>query len=407
MSGAATSTNRVSQSGYTSSGYALAAHQSGWHGSQSSTVGEGQIISERIVEHEVRIPKKVIREDIVEKVIIIPEKVLHEEITEDISIVREKIVEVAKSIIHERIVEVPEYEYIEKLVEVPEVVLQEKIREVPRIEYQERITQVPKIITQERIVEVPEIEYREVPYEKIVEVPEVHEQTVLKHIPVPQYVDRPVPEYVNVEVEQDVTRHIPVPIETITTINLTIPRMRPRYTVQDVPLYVPRFIEVALPAELMEATAIAEAEHYAQQVAFIASQNAVSLCEIERLAGTLKDLDVHYSGMMTELDVSQHLSNAWTQGGLNISVDHSMPTHSMATCGMESRSMVIKGRCSQSSVAGFSFGESKVPTIQFGSVLERETQSLKKEAQNESTVTHKSDGVSVIVELLYQLLLCI
>lgn len=104
-------------------------------------------------------------------------------------------------------------------------------------------------------------------------------------VPVPQYVERSVPEYVNIEVEQEVVRHIPIPVEAVTTIDLKIPQLRPRYSRHDIPFYVPRFIEVAMPAELMDQAAIVEAEHYAQQVAVIASQSAASLCEVERLAG--------------------------------------------------------------------------------------------------------------------------
>lgn len=66
-------------------------------------------------------------------------------------------------------------------------------------------------------LQVPEIEYREVIVEKVVEVPEIREQVVLKEVPVPQYVDKPVPEYVNVEHPYDIERHIPVPVEAVTT----------------------------------------------------------------------------------------------------------------------------------------------------------------------------------------------
>ncbi|XP_055388865.1 uncharacterized protein LOC129617845 [Condylostylus longicornis] len=136
-----TVTHRSSMGGYTPSGTVRHGSQQ-WHGtqsqymgqhaivSQSSMIGEAHVISERIVEHEVRVPKKVVREDIVEKLIVVPEKVVHEEVVEDIQMVREKIIEVAKPIIQERIVEVPEIEYIERIVEVPEVILQEKIKEV-------------------------------------------------------------------------------------------------------------------------------------------------------------------------------------------------------------------------------------------------------------------------------------
>lgn len=290
------------------------------HLGPSSRPGEQQVISERVVEHEVRVPRKVIREDIVERVIVVPEKVVHEEVVEDLTTVRQRVVEVARPVIQERIVEVPEIEVVQRIVEVPEVVIQEKIREVPRIEVQERIIEIPRIIEQQRIVEVPEIEYHEVPVERIVEVPEFYEQVVIKQVPVPQYVEKAYPEIVNVEVTEDVSRQVPVPIEAVTTIELKVPRLRPRYTKHDIPLYVPRFVEVAMPAELMDASAIAEAEHYARQVTLLASQSAASLCEVERLAGALKELDNHYSSMAAKAGdfIGPNVAAAWGEGRFSL-----------------------------------------------------------------------------------------
>jgi len=283
---------------------------------QSVHQGGQRILSERVIEHEVKVPKKVIREDIVEKVVIIPEKIVHEEFLEEKQMIREKIIEVATPVIQERIVEVPEIEYIEKIVEVPELILQEKIREVPRIEIQERIIEVPRVITQERMVEVPEIEYREYPVEKIVEVPEVIEQVVIKEIPIPQYVDKPVPEYVDVQIEQEVNRVIPVPVEAVTTCHFTLPRLRPQYTNVEVPLYVPRFIEVPIPVDAMDGQTVMQAEQYAQQVAMLATSNAFSLCEVENIAGTIKQAD--FASVLAKRDYSTLLTQHWQAGRLQI-----------------------------------------------------------------------------------------
>lgn len=282
------------------------------------------IVSERVTEHEVRVPKRVVREEIIEKVIVVPEKLVREEVVEEVVRIRQKIIELAKPIIQETIIEVPEIEYIERIVEVPEVIIQEKIKEVPRVEIQERIIEIPKIIQQEKVVEVPEIEYVDVPYEKIIEVPEVREQVVLRQIPVPQYVDKPVPEYIDTEIIQDVTRTVPVPVEAIITLELHLPKICPRYRKVDVPLYVPRFIEIAVPCEMMDEQMVAQAEAYARQVAFLASQSAASLCELENLGGTLKNMDI--ATLMSAFKSTQEMTNffeyCWTGGRFPVAMNH-------------------------------------------------------------------------------------
>lgn len=253
-----------------------------------STASGSRVISERVIEHSVRVPKRVTREDIIEKVVVVPERVVHEEVVEDVQTVREKIVEIAVPVVSERIVEVPEIEYVERIVEVPEVVVREKIREVPKVEIRERIVEVPKIYTQERIVEVPDIEYREVPVEKIIEIPEIREQVVIKEVPVPQYVDKPVPEYVDVHEEQEIVRRIPVSVEAVTTCEFKLPRLRPHYTMVDIPLYVPRFVEVAVPQDVMHPAAIAQADEHIQKFNQISAQPGVSLSEVEALARDIR-----------------------------------------------------------------------------------------------------------------------
>lgn len=278
------------------------------------------VVSERVTEHEVRVPKKVVREEVIERVIIVPERIIREEHMDEIVKVRKRVIEVSKPVIQETVVEVPEIEYIERIVEYPEVVLQEKIQEVPRIEYQERIVEVPRFIQQERIVEVPEIEYVEVPFEKIVEVPEIREQVVLKQIPVPQYVEKSYPEYVNVEVTTDVLRNIPVPVEAIVKLELHFPKIRPRYNKVDVPLYVPRFVEVAVPIEVMDEQMFANAEQYAQQVSSLASQSAASLCELEKLGGSLKNVDLEsfMNAFKATQEMCNFFSHSWTTGKLSV-----------------------------------------------------------------------------------------
>lgn len=278
------------------------------------------VMSERVTETEVRVPKKIVREEVIEKVIVVPERLLREEMVEEVMKVRQKIIEVAKPVVQETIVEVPEIEFVERVVEYPEIVTQEKIREVPRIEVQENIIEIPKIVKQEKVVEIPEIEYVDVPYEKVVEVPEVREQVVVRPVRVPRYIEKAVPEFVDIEVARDVERSVPVPLEATVDLTLQLPRIRPRYTRVDVPLYVPRFVEIAVPVEMMDESMVANADHYAQQVHFLASQSAASLCELEKLGGTLKNADVStfLHAFATTSEMCRFFGATWSAGKLAV-----------------------------------------------------------------------------------------
>lgn len=185
-----------------------------------------------------------------------------------------------------------EIEYIEKVVEIPEVVYEERITHVPKIETREFLVEVPKIVFKEKIVEVPEIEYKEITIERIVEVPEIREEIVIKEVPVPQYVEKPIPEYITVEVPQDVERIIPVPVEVETVYELLMPTLRPQYRSVKVPIYVPRFIEIPIPVEMLDPDCIEEAQQLSAQVRLLCEQDAPSLADIEKLAECAKNSDI-------------------------------------------------------------------------------------------------------------------
>ena len=297
-------------------GYSQAIH----HGQMTSQTGhmttqsgikQDRIISERYVEHEVRVPKKVYVEEVVEKVIVVPEKVVHEQMTEDTVKVREKIIEIARPVYQEKIVEVPEYEYVDKYIEVPEKIIQEKIREVPVIDFQERIIEVPRVVWQERVVEVPEYEYVEVPVEKIVEVPEIREEYQIRHVTVPQYVDKPVPEYTQVEEITEVVRSTPVPVLVETVLEFNVPKIRPLYKRVDMPLYVPRFVEIAVPVDLVkDDTILLRAQTYCERLRlFVESAEGGSLTDLESIAFHLKQLE--WQRIIETNEVTQATVNCW------------------------------------------------------------------------------------------------
>eukprot|EP00918_Siedleckia_nematoides_P005071 GHVU01011221.1.p1 GENE.GHVU01011221.1~~GHVU01011221.1.p1 ORF type:complete len:216 (+),score=37.73 GHVU01011221.1:256-903(+) len=188
--------------------------------------------------------------------------------------VLEKIIEVPRTIIREKFVEVPEVQYVEKIVEVPEVIMQETVKHVPVIHTQERVVKVPRVHMIEKIVEVPHIEYREVMVEKIVEVPEVQEEFVIKNVEVPQYVEVPVPQYKEVIVDHPIERNIPRAVEISANYEYKIPRIRPKYNEIRVPVYVARFIEVPVPAQMLDEGSLLEAQ---QLVTKLQEQAAASL----------------------------------------------------------------------------------------------------------------------------------
>lgn len=273
------------------------------------------IVNEHYIEHEVRVPKRIVREEIIEKVIVVPEKVVQEEIIEEKATIREKIVEIARPIIIEKVIEVPEYEYVEKIVEVPEKIIQERVVPVDKVEYKDRVQHVTKVIPQERIVEVPDVQYREIPVERVVEVPEWREEVIIKQVPVPQYVDKPVPNVVQVEQAVDVERQIPIPLQADITYEFRLPRIKPRYHKITYPVYLPRFIEIPVALELFQGSMLQESEMYLQQVGSL-TQAAASLCEIENLATTIMRADLQ--SRLSTTDLQNAIMKSWREGTLNV-----------------------------------------------------------------------------------------
>eukprot|EP01071_Lankesteria_metandrocarpae_P006597 Lankesteria_metandrocarpae@DN4417_c1_g1_i1.p1 len=275
--------------------------------------GDLRVVGERVVEFQVKLAKKVIREEQWEKIIVVPETQIKEDIIEDVQVVREKIVEYTKSQ-KERVVEVPEIQYVERVVEVPERVVQERLVHVPKIEVHERVIEVPRYVDQERIVEVAEIEYKEVLIEKFVEVPEYREEVVVREVPVPQYVDKPVPEYVDTPQKVLVERNIPVPVAAETIWKMYLPKLKPRFTTERIPLYVPRFIEVPVPIELLTNARELEARQLAERVSLIAQQSAISLCEVENVAAAIKS--ANFQANIENADFFDGIQRGWKEKSL-------------------------------------------------------------------------------------------
>lgn len=202
-------------------------------------------------------------------------------IREGTHIVHEKVIELPKRVVQEKFVEVPQIEYKKKIIDVPEVVLQEQVvyKKVEQIE--ERHVQVPKVRVVERVVEVPEIAYVDVPVEKLIEVPEYREEFYERVVEVPQYQEVPVPEYREVPVNQEIERHLPVPVEVTATFEYRMPCIRPVYKEVPVPIYVPRYIEVPVPAHMMDSNVLKSLN---DRVNFLSKNPATTRDDLQRLA---------------------------------------------------------------------------------------------------------------------------
>eukprot|EP00917_Polyrhabdina_sp_WS-2016_P004549 GHVP01010437.1.p1 GENE.GHVP01010437.1~~GHVP01010437.1.p1 ORF type:complete len:681 (+),score=134.41 GHVP01010437.1:34-2076(+) len=262
------------------------------------------IIGEKIEERVVMCPKKRQVEQIVEKVYVEAEKVKREEMVDDLVKWKERILEVKKPIYYEKDAEIQQ-EIVYKDVEQIQYVTQEKIREVPKIVYEEKIREVPVVIPREKLIEVPQIEYREIPVEKIVEIAEVKEKIVFREIPgPPRYVDVPVPESVDVEIEETKERFYPVPVEAHTSIEIRVPKLRTTYESVQLPIYVPRIIEVPLPAEIVDAETRFRCDALSKDAATLAANaqsTSCSLCDCESLGANL----LHFENALKSVQLSE------------------------------------------------------------------------------------------------------
>jgi len=274
--------------------------------------------------------RKVIREEVIEKVIVVPETIQIEEWVEDEYDMEETIVEVAKKFQIEKTVEVPEIEIVEKLIEQIETVVREKIIEVPKIETIERIVEVPVIQTVEKIVEVPEVQYNDVPVEKIIEIPEYKTEEVIREVKKPQFVDKTIEQKKLIADTRALGRKLPVPVEAETIVEFTVPSIRANYIKKKFPVYLPRFIEVPVSKQFVDAGLAAQNEKYTARLSNLMNAgHAVSLCEIEQLASEYKDFENRNS--LTQKKISSATVDDTTKRTMFQSYARDMEKHAVYT----------------------------------------------------------------------------
>ncbi|KAH0486792.1 MAG: hypothetical protein KVP17_003408 [Porospora cf. gigantea B] len=273
--------------------------------------GETYVVSQHVKKHRVRRPKRIVREEIVEKVVVVPERFVKEEIVESSDEVSELIVERVTPIVQKYEIEVPEIRYVDKVVEVPEVVVEEKVVYVPKKVVEEVQVTVPKIIIEEKIVEVPEIIYNEYDVEKVVEVPQVIQKEVEIPVPVPQYVDKPYPVQVDIDQPVAVPRNIPLPLEHILTYEYHLPRYNVIKDQIPFNVYLPKFVEVPVPALQADRFFAERAEWVSAHIEAVMGQQS-SLCEIENTVEEAKQLQQQQArGLRESVDFVTALRAGW------------------------------------------------------------------------------------------------
>eukprot|EP00915_Cephaloidophora_sp_WS-2016_P002179 GHVH01002917.1.p2 GENE.GHVH01002917.1~~GHVH01002917.1.p2 ORF type:complete len:531 (-),score=80.70 GHVH01002917.1:115-1707(-) len=262
-------------------------------GNSSAYTASGQkIIADYTTEKYQNNQHKVLVEETYEEVVVVPHKKIVERIVDEPECIRQRIVEVECPQVVERVVEVPEVEYVE--VEVPhhETITMDNVIMQPKIETVERIVEVPVIVYREKVVQEIKPEYHEVEYETIVEYPEEHIETKIIPKFMPKYVDVDVPEIVDVTVEEDVDLQFPVPVEHEVHVQLKFPRITAKYNAKEVPVYVPRFVEVPVPMDLLDDVSLLQVQEASSMLESLQqSEGPVTLAQIEEVVRNIVSQD--------------------------------------------------------------------------------------------------------------------
>jgi len=267
--------------------------------SPGGSISPATIIGERIDYVEVPKSRRVMKEKLVKKKRIVPEEIEEEVQHNDVIEIKEKIIELAPSQVEPRVV-------------VNEIVKERKVKRQEIIE-----KKLPKIEYRERIVEDPDnVEYVDVVHERIVEIPQIKEDVKFKKVKVPQYVDRYTPKYVDIDQPVEVHRRIPKPVAVETEYEFDLPTLKPKYKRKELPIYAPRFVEVPVPAELMDQESQKNALHLREQIHTLAAMEAPALAEIEKIANYAKNID--FQSHMACTNYQKAIENAWRNKQLTI-----------------------------------------------------------------------------------------
>lgn len=227
---------------------------------------ERRVVKDYVIEREVRVPKRVTREDVIEKKVVVLEKRLVEEIVHVPEKRIETVVHVRTPIVVEKIVEVPEYELVEKSVVVPEKIQMER----PLTSTSTNGSTTPSLSTIQ-------------------------------------------PSPCCSSAQQTKKRKIPVPVESSVRLELVLPTIRSVPTSINLPVFVPRFVEVPVTAEFCDENLLNTADKLSKELTEALSIEDCSqkVARLERSADELRSFTkVLYNQGILSSPTSQPIKNA-------------------------------------------------------------------------------------------------
>lgn len=166
-------------------------------------------------------------------------------------------------------------------------------------------------------VEVPLYEFMDVEVEKVVEVPTPVEKVIIHEIPKPQYVEKVYKVKNEVKILENIRRRVPCPLEHVTQYVFTLPMIRPTFDEITVPLHIPRFIDIPVPADTLPPGVASRCELLAERVQYL-YEGGVSLCEIENIAAAIGATNFDEVSKLESLRQDVAVMRAWDTGSLKL-----------------------------------------------------------------------------------------
>eukprot|EP00915_Cephaloidophora_sp_WS-2016_P007791 GHVH01010781.1.p1 GENE.GHVH01010781.1~~GHVH01010781.1.p1 ORF type:complete len:240 (-),score=36.39 GHVH01010781.1:31-750(-) len=113
---------------------------------------------------------------------------------------------------------------------------------------------------------------------------------------------------------EGLSRRIPLPVEHVSVLEFWVPKMRVEYESVEIPLYVPKFIEVPYPADLMDEKTFDYAMHFRKHIDNFAEADHASLCEVENVAAAVTASE--FSKLLASSNIPEVAEEAWMKGKL-------------------------------------------------------------------------------------------
>jgi len=183
----------------------------------------------------------------------------------------------------------------------------------------ERLIDVKETSTGEFTNEVIEKQVGEYPVNRVITVDQVVEKVINIPSDDTEYMERTISEESIPTPEQGLIRRIPLPVEEVTTMEFWLPRMRVEYESVEIPLYIPKFIEVPYPADLLDEKTQDYARHFNKHIDNFSNASSASLCEVENVASAVTATD--FSKMIASANIPKVSEKAWLRGKLKMNLE--------------------------------------------------------------------------------------